>query len=65
VPCKSPWEKVSVDMFVIDTSGYDMILGITWLSKYHAMIDCRSKRVIFRISHQPEFQFVRESKASR
>ena len=29
------------------------------------MIDCRSKSVIFRISHQPEFQFIKESKASR
>jgi len=29
------------------------------------MIDCQSKSVIFRIPHQLEFQFVRESKASR
>jgi len=57
--------KLSVDMFVIDTSGYDVILGMTWLNKYHAMIDCRSKSVIFRISHRPELQFVGESKASR
>ena len=52
-------------MFAIDTSGYDVILGMIWLSKYHAMIDCRSKSVIFRISYQPEFQFVGESKAAR
>jgi len=32
--------KLSVDMFMIDTSRYDVILDITWLSKYHVMIDC-------------------------
>ena len=52
-------------MFVIDTGGYDVILGITWLNKYHAVIDCQSKSVIFRISHQQEFQFVGESRVSR
>jgi len=57
--------KLSAYMFVIDTSGYDVILGMTPLSKYHAMVDCQSKSVVFRIPHQPEFQFVGESKASR
>jgi len=50
---------------MIDTGGYDVILGMTRLSKYYAVIDCRNKSVIFRISHQPEFQFVGESKACR
>ena len=53
------------DMFMIDTRGYDVILGMTWLSKYHAVIDCWNKSVIFRIPHQSEFQFVGELKASR
>jgi len=57
--------ELSVYMFVIDTDGYDMILGMTWLSKYHVINDYRNKSVIFRILHQPEFQFVGESKASR
>jgi len=50
---------------VIDTGGYDVVLGMTWLSKYHAVIDCRSKSIIFRIPHQSEFQLIGESKASR
>ena len=37
-----------------------MILGMTWLSIYHAVIDCRNKKIIFKISHQAEFQFDRE-----
>ena len=52
-------------MFMIGTGGYNVILSMTWLSQYHAVIDCRNKSVIFRILHQSEFQFVRESKASR
>ena len=38
---------------------------MTWLSKYHAVIDCRNKKVIFRISHQPEVQFFGERKPLR
>jgi len=39
--------EFSAYMFVIDTGGYDVILDMTLLSKYHAIIDCRSKSVIF------------------
>ena len=39
--------KFSADMFMINTGGYDVILGMTWLSKYHAVIDCQNKSVIF------------------
>ena len=54
--------KLEADMFVLNTGG---ILGMTWLSKYHAVIDCRNKNVIFRIPHQPKFQFFRERKPHR
>jgi len=57
--------QLRVEMFMIDTGGYDVILGMTWLSKYHVVIDCRNKSVIFRIPHQSEFQFIGKSKASR
>ena len=52
-------------MLVLDTRGYDVILGITWLSKYYVVIDYRNKKVLFRIPHQPEFQFEREHKSSK
>ena len=57
--------ELSANIFLIDTSGYDVILGMTWLSKYHAVINYRNKSVLFKISCQPEFKFVGESKASR
>ena len=39
--------ELSADMFVIDTSRYDIILSMTWLRKYHIVIDCQNKSVIF------------------
>ena len=54
--------KLKADMFVLDTRGYDVILGMTWLSKYHV---CQNKKVTFRIPHQPEFQFIGERKSLR
>ena len=52
-------------MLVLDTKGYDVILGITWLSKYYAVIDCQNKRINFRIPLQPEFQFDGEHKSAK
>jgi hypothetical protein len=55
---------LEADMFVLDTRGYDVILGMAWLSRHHAVIDCRSKVVIFKVPNQPEFFIVGESKPS-
>ena len=52
-------------MLVLDTKGYDVILGMTWLSRYHAVIDCRNKKIIFRIQHQPKFQFDGKNKSAK
>ena len=56
---------LAVDMLVLDTKGYNVIIGMTWLSKYHAVIDCRNKIVIFKILLQPEFQFEEEHKPAK
>jgi len=56
--------KLKADMLVLDTRGYDVILGMTYLSKYHAVIDCCGKKVNFRILYQPEFQFIGEFKST-
>ena len=52
-------------MLVLDTKGYDVILGMTWLSQYYAVIDCREKKINFRIPLQPEFQFSGEVKSTK
>ena len=55
---------LEADMFVMNTGGYDVILGMAWLSRHHAIIDCRSRVVIFRIPLQSEFSIIGESRAS-
>ena len=52
-------------MLILDTRGYNVILGMTWLNKYYAVIDYRNKKVIFRIPHQPKFQFNGEHKSAK
>ena len=56
---------LAIDMLVLDTKGYDVILGMTWLSQYYAVIDCREKKIKFRIPLQPEFQFSGEVKSTK
>ena len=56
---------LAVDMLILDTRGYDVILDMTWLSKYHTVIDYRNKKNIFKISHQAEFQFDGEHKFAK
>ena len=36
--------KLEVDMIVLDNRRYDVILSMTWLSRYHAVIDCRTRK---------------------
>ena len=36
-----------VDLIPLEMHGFDVILGMDWLSSYHALIDCELKRVVF------------------
>jgi len=36
-----------VDLIPLEMHGFDVILGMDWLSAYHALIDCELKRVVF------------------
>ena len=36
-------------MIVLEMKDFDIILGMYWMSKYYAFIDCRHKKVIFEI----------------
>nr|CAD1818591.1 unnamed protein product [Ananas comosus var. bracteatus] len=44
--------------------GFDVILGVDWLSKYYAVIDCKSKVITFREPGQEELVY-RACKSSR
>ena len=41
--------KFLSDLIVIGNSAFDIILGMDWLVFTYATIDCRAKKVIFRM----------------
>ncbi|XP_071909706.1 uncharacterized protein [Coffea arabica] len=41
--------KLVVDLISLVIKGYDVILGMDWLTHYHARVDCRMKVVEFCI----------------
>ena len=45
------------DLIVINDSGFDVVLGMDWLGTSYALIDCRKKKVTFRVPSHPEFEF--------
>jgi hypothetical protein len=44
---------------VFKSLGYDVILGMDWLSKYYASINCREKLVVFQLPGVERFKFNR------
>ena len=36
---------LTVDLRIMDMSGFDIILGIDWLTTYRVVIDCERMRV--------------------
>ncbi|MQL74000.1 hypothetical protein Taro_006359 [Colocasia esculenta] len=34
---------------------YDAILGLDWLEEHYALVDCRRKKIVFRIPGEDEF----------
>ena len=50
--------ELLVDLIVLEMTDYEVILGMDWLSKYHATIDCKKKIVTFRPPGEEEFCFM-------
>ena len=46
-----------VDLLPIEMHDFDVILGMNWLSTYHASIECFSKEIVFKIPGKKEFRF--------
>ncbi|XP_034695617.1 uncharacterized protein LOC117921767 [Vitis riparia] len=38
---------LNVDLRILDMTGYDVILGMDWLTVYRAVIDCHRRKIIF------------------
>jgi len=49
--------KIEVDLIVLDMYVYDIILGMDWLAKNHASIDCHKKEVVFTPPSKTRFKF--------
>ncbi|GJX39721.1 putative reverse transcriptase domain-containing protein [Tanacetum coccineum] len=45
----------SANLLPLEMSDFDIILGMDWLTKHRATIDCHTKRVIFGYLNNPEF----------
>jgi hypothetical protein len=46
------------NLIVFDMEGFNIIIGMDWLSNNVAIINCRSKEIIFRLLADTEFKFV-------
>ena len=49
--------ELPIDLVVLNMHDFNVILGLNWLSRYHASTDCYEKKVNFHIPSQLEFKF--------
>ena len=47
----------SADLLVLSMSKFDIILGMDWLTKYGATLDCDSRTIVFSTTGQPLVKF--------
>jgi hypothetical protein len=45
------------NLAVFQMLGFDIILGMDWLSRYYASIDCRKKKIVFWPPNGVQFAF--------
>ncbi|XP_062075939.1 uncharacterized protein LOC133780075 [Humulus lupulus] len=58
IPICIDGRELYTDLIMLKMHDYEVILGMDWLSKYNATIDCRKKTVIFEHSKEDEFMFI-------
>ncbi|RVX01265.1 Transposon Ty3-I Gag-Pol polyprotein [Vitis vinifera] len=49
---------LNVDLRILDMTGYDVILGMDWLTIYRVLIDCHCRKIIFCLPNGFEVCFV-------
>ena len=49
---------LKVDLRILDVIGYDVIMGMDWLTLYRELIDCHYRRIIFCLPDGFEVCFV-------
>lgn len=58
-------QELMVDLVVLDIQGFDVILRMDWLAKYHASVDCYAKTVTFHMPGNLPFTFTGSRKPQR
>jgi hypothetical protein len=56
-PMRIQGKLLSADLIVFEMNGFDAILGMDWLSQYHACMNCFKKEVVFKPLNEAEFHF--------
>ena len=57
--------KSYVCLIPFELGEFDVILGMDWLSEYHARIDCKSKKVTLRVSEGVKVEFRGQKKTKK
>ncbi|KAL5582354.1 hypothetical protein UlMin_014796 [Ulmus minor] len=65
VPVLVANRELYVDLIILNMYDYDVILGMDFLSKYNATIECRYRRVVFRPNENDEFSYTSEGRQSQ
>ncbi|KAL5543368.1 hypothetical protein UlMin_007152 [Ulmus minor] len=58
IPIVFSGRELHADLVLIKMYDYDVILGMDFLGKYNALIECRRRRVIFHPYEEQKFEFV-------
>ena len=65
VPVVISERELCADLVMLDMTDYDVILGMNFLSKYGAMIDCKAKAVGFNPPGEEKFTFFSDKRRSQ
>ena len=49
--------EVTMDLVLLDISSFDVIVGMDWLTRHHAVLDCYLKKVTFQTSSSSYMSF--------
>ena len=54
--------ELYVNLIILNMYDYDVILGMDFLSKYNATIECQHRKVTFKPNDNDEFSYVGEDR---
>ncbi|XP_062085384.1 uncharacterized protein LOC133791474 [Humulus lupulus] len=58
LPLRVDGRELYADLIELDMYDFDVILGMDWLTKYNATIDCKKKMVVFKLDGEESLSFM-------